>query len=526
VNLASLLDRWAAEAPGRLAIIDAARGRDRRLTFGELAIQSRQTAALFQASGLRRGDRILVFQPMAAELYVHLLGMWRLGLVAVFADPAAGRDHLEQCCEIASPDALLAVGKAHWLRIKVPSLRRIPRKFAIGFSPFPVTAMRTAAGLSPLERLEELPGEHPALITFTSGSTGRPKAALRTHRFLLSQHRVLERSIALEPGEIDLATLPIFALANLASGLTTLIPDCDLRRPGFIEPQPVISQIKRIKPHRSTASPAFFLRLAEACERSGETLPCFRKIFTGGAPVFPRTLTAIQSMTPAARVEALYGSTEAEPIAHISSGEIPAEDLSAMEQGRGLLAGEPVKEIRLRIVRADELPQGEMGETEFSRLHQPPGETGEILVAGDHVLNGYVGGHGDQETKLRVGATIWHRTGDAGYLDEKGRLWLLGRWSARIVREGKVLFPFAVECAAGSHPAVESAALSTRRGKTVLAIELRRGGKVPTLDELNLATAGIDEIHPVKKMPLDKRHNAKIDYPALEKLLNGTGNRF
>ncbi len=519
MNLTTLLEQWAENDSDRPAIIDPSGGKDRRLTYGQLSEQSARAASLFEESGLRRGDRVLVFQPMSAELYVYLLAMWRRGLTAVFADPGAGRDHLEQSCQIAHPAALLATGRAHFLRLTVPALRRIPRKFTHGFSLLPATSMKTAADHSPLHDIEELPDEHPALITFTSGSTGRPKAALRTHRFLLSQHRVLERSLDLKPGEIDLATLPIFALANLASGLTTVIPDCDLRRPGFIDPKPVISQIERLAPHRSTASPAFFLRLAGGCLSSGIELPSFRRIFTGGAPVFPRTLNAIEAMAPNARVEALYGSTEAEPIAHVSTKEMSPQDSIAMAQGHGLLAGAPVREIELRIVRADELPSGETDENAFSQHCQPTGQPGEILVTGDHVLKGYLDGHGDRETKLKVGETVWHRTGDAGYLDKNGRLWLLGRSTARITRDGKTLYPFAVECAAMAHSSVEHAALSTRQEKVVIALQIREGKPLPTLDDLFLTDTGIEEVHQVRQMPLDKRHNAKVDYPALERLL-------
>ena len=78
--------------------------------------------------------------------------------------------------------------------------------------------------------------ETPALVTFTSGSTGAPKAAVRTHGFLLEQHRVLAESLRLTPDDLDLTTLPIFVLANLGSGVCSLIPDADLRHPGAIEP--------------------------------------------------------------------------------------------------------------------------------------------------------------------------------------------------------------------------------------------------------------------------------------------------
>src|SRR6185369_11013626 len=97
---------------------------------------------------------------------------------------------------------------------------------------------------------------------------------------------------------------------------------------------------------------------------------------------------------------------------------------------------------------------------------------GEIVVAGGHVLRGYLHGHGDEETKIRVGDAIWHRTGDAGYLDDRGRLWLLGRCSARIVDARGTLWPFAVECAARAVEGVERAALAEVDGGRVLALQI------------------------------------------------------
>ena len=75
-----------------------------------------------------------------------------------------------------------------------------------------------------------------ALITFTSGSTGAAKAAVRTHGFLLAQHAVLARDLELQAGEVDLTTLPIFVLANLASGVCSVIPDVDMRAPADADP--------------------------------------------------------------------------------------------------------------------------------------------------------------------------------------------------------------------------------------------------------------------------------------------------
>src|SRR5258708_12684717 len=91
-------------------------------------------------------------------------------------------------------------------------------------------------------------------MTFTSGSTGQPKAAVRTHRFLLAQHRALADSIKLEPGELDLTTLPIFVLANLASGVTSLLPNANISSPGTVKVEGIAAQIDPYHP-TTTAPP-------------------------------------------------------------------------------------------------------------------------------------------------------------------------------------------------------------------------------------------------------------------------------
>ena len=142
----------------------------------------------------------------------------------------------------------------------------------------------------------------------------------------------------------------------------------------------------------------------------------------------------------------MYGSTEAEPIAHVRLADSSRADLERMATGGGLLAGQPVPEIDLRIVAADpDQPLPPMTPTQFDAITQPPEAPGEIVVTGAHVLQGYLYGQGDAETKFRVGDSVRHRTGDAGYLGRDGRLWLLGRAELRIRDARGVLFPFAVE---------------------------------------------------------------------------------
>jgi acyl-CoA synthetase (AMP-forming)/AMP-acid ligase II len=361
----------------------------------------------------------------------------------------------------------------------------------------------------------------PALVTFTSGSTGQPKAALRTHQFLLAQHRALESSISLEPGEIDLATLPIFTLANLAAGVTTVIPDVDLRRPGAIDAERVFAQIQRRGINRLTASPAFLERLIEYSQSTGRTLPTLRKVFTGGGPVFPRLLESMRSLAPLADIVAVYGSTEAEPIAHIGAGEINAADIEAMQRGLGLLVGTSVKEVTLRILQDRwGTPRGKMTADELNAQTKPSGIAGEIVVTGEHVLKGYLRGIGDEETKFRVGAEIWHRTGDAGLVDESGRLWLLGRCASRIEDHHGSIYPFGVECVAMNFTGVRRAAFLSQSGRRLLVVEGAVDSESKERLRSDIAWACVDEVRFIKRIPVDKRHNSKIDYPKLHERLD------
>jgi olefin beta-lactone synthetase len=517
MNIAAVLHDEAARHGERPAIIQ---GR-RMVTFGELDRAATAAAADLEAAGLRRGMRALVFVPMSIDLYVTMIGMFRLAVTAVFVDPSAGRERLAQCIGRVRPDALVAIPRAHLLRLSSSAVRRLPLKISVGARlPFTrAVAVRVARDAAPVVPCSP---ETAALVTFTSGSTGEPRAAVRTHGFLIAQHQALVQTLSLSPGEIDLTTLPIFLLANLASGVTSVIPDADLRAPGAIAPRPVLAQIRTTGATRTVASPALLLRLVDH-PGAASSLGTLRHIFTGGAPVFPSTLDAIAAAAPAAAVVAVYGSTEAEPIAEIDHRAISQQDRIRMRAGAGLLAGAPVPSIQLRILPDRWSVQvGPWSKADLERETLPPTSVGEIAVAGGHVLAGYLDGRGDEETKIHVHGRVWHRTGDAGYLDERGRVWLLGRCSAKVEDEHGTLYPFAVECAASDVAGVRRTAFVQHRGTRILIAELVAGVnrvRVGADIEERLTWARLQRVLVVPRIPVDRRHNAKIDYPALQGLL-------
>lgn len=521
MNLTALLEERTRLHPERTALVDSRHGRDRAVTFLELSRKVEAGAFSLHEMGLRRGQVVLVFQPVSIELYEFLLAAFRSGIRVMLADPSAGREFLPLCCQRLMPDAFFGSWKAQCLRMAVPALRRIDKAIVAG-PWFPGTVRwRTERGNMPMV---EAADDEPALITFTSGSTGLPKAAVRTHGFLLAQHRELSQSLDFEDGETDLVTLPVFVLANLASGLTSVLAATDLARPGTPDVAAIRAQCARHGVTRCTASPAFF----EGLLGSRHGIPVFRKIFTGGAPVFPDLPQRLRTVFPDAMIHSVYGSTEAEPITHFSADEADAESDAITRRGGGLCAGVPVPAIQLRIIAdrwGDTL--GPMDMEEFSRMEIPAGQAGEIVVSGDHVLDGYLDGIGDNETKIHVDGDVWHRTGDAGWIDEAGRLWLLGRCSAKLpafaappgIPAEALRYPFAIECALREKfPEMRTAAIEWRGRRLLVAGKQMDTEKTEAIRRM-AGGIGMEELVCLDALPLDRRHNAKIDYPALRELV-------
>ena len=517
-NVVELFLAQAKARPDAIALIDRRRGRDRATTYAELEDQSARVATLLANEGIGAGSPVLLFHPPTAELYAVIIAIFRLGAIAMVVDVSAGRGTLAAACRELPPAALFASGRALLLAFTSAPLRAI----AVN-----VTPARDALGATRLDGARRLPryegvtpagDDAPALVTFTSGSTGAAKGAVRTHAVLRAQHEALG-SVAAGTGERDLVSLPIVVLTNLGAGATSVIPEGDLRHPGAVAAAPVLGQIERNAVQRITASPALVERLVEGARtaRTGELRGV--RIVTGGGPVFPDLVSSATALTGAPLV-AVYGSTEAEPIAHVSSDEIGEREFAAMRGGAGLIAGHPVRETTVRIVPASS-PDGE-GVSAVLRgtTVVAAGTRGEIVVSGGHVVPGYLHGRGDAGTKIHLDGIVWHRTGDAGYLDDQGRLWLLGRVAAALLDARGELHPFAVECAARLVVPGRRSVLAGYRGARILLVEGPLDPSERSMLGEALAWAKLDRIIDDTKIPLDRRHNSKVDYAALPALLD------
>lgn len=514
-SIAERLAERARLSPERPALVETHRGRRRSLTYGELADRVARLATVLEKRGLAPGEAVLLFVPMSIELYLVFLAVLHAGGVAVFVDAWSGRARLAGAIRRTRPRIFIGSPRAHVLRLVHGAMHAIPALPPIDRQG--KTLSRLAAGAA--VRAPAPRGDRdPALVTFTTGSTGLPKAAVRSHGFLWDQHLALSRSLGPGEGEIDLATLPIFVLHDLAAGATCVLADFDPRRPTEIDPRTIDDQVRSEGVVSATASPAFFDRLLRWCEARGTRL-ALRRLFTGGAPVLPGLARLLEERVEG-RSHVVYGSTEAEPISVIEVAEM------RRAMGDGACVGAPVPDIHVRIVRAHD-GELELGPGGWSPLECARGEAGEIVVSGPQVLTTYLDdAPAERATKIRDADVVWHRTGDGGRLDADGRLWLLGRVGARVVRGGETWWSLPAETAAlglegvrhAAYFSVPDPALGQR---AVLSLETSARPALETA-RLRLAPYPVDDLHVVRRIPRDPRHASKTDLSALRARLGLT----
>jgi acyl-CoA synthetase (AMP-forming)/AMP-acid ligase II len=520
-NIAARLIERAARHPDRTAIVHDRGGRSRRITFGELPRQVASIAAALSDRGIGPGDRVVLFVPMSIDLYLVLLACLHVGATAVFVDAWAGRERLEAAVAAAQPRAFIGTRRAQLLRLTRGALRRIPISITITRRWLDLAGSPAASASSPAA----VANDDVALVTFTTGSTGAIKAAARSHGFLWAQHEVLAEHLGLTESDVDLPTLPVFVLNDLACGVTSVIPDFDPRRPAEIRPETIVRQIESEHVTTTSGSPAFYQRLLRWCRDHGRPLRV-RNLFTGGAPVLPplaRLLADPKAFTGEAHV--VYGSSEAEPIASIAVREMLAAMASVAGRPApdGICAGRPVPQIELRIIRACDDPIA-LGPSGLAEWVVARGEVGEVVVSGAHVLAGYWNDpESERRNKIREGDRLWHRTGDGAWLDAEGRLWLMGRVKQRLEREGRVWWSGPAELRACELPGVSHAAyfgaLDPSRGqRAVLCVEMTGGpSTAPDIERVRAALDPIpvDELHAVRHIPRDPRHESKTDVDRL-----------
>ncbi|BAN02702.1 alpha/beta fold hydrolase [Ilumatobacter coccineus] len=502
---------WAAIERRRhddaVAVHDDATGES--ISFRELAVLVDNIAADLRTRGLEPGDRVAMLTPPGVGLIAAVYGVWRAGGVTVVADRGLGLGGLGAAVRQTRPSWVIGPRPA---RVAARTLRWAPRATMIDVDD--LVAAPAATGELDVPAPDEL-----AAVLFTSGATGPAKGVRYTHRQFAAQRDALARTYGITEGDRLVAAFAPFALYGPALGITSVLADCDVTKPGELTADAVERACAAVEATMVFASPAALTNVLRTAGRAQHpALARVRLVQSAGAPVPAETLRAVAALTPKATLHTPYGMTEALPVADI--------DLAAIEHAEhdrptaGVCVGHPVEGAEVMIAALgfdatagvpDPLPTGRMGE---------------VLVRAPWVSDGYLGLWGTQR-QARPGSG-WHRSGDVGHLDGDGRLWIEGR-SVHVID--------AVDGPITSVPverSVERAGIDGVTAGRVAAIGVGPAGVqqlvvvIESPDQsVGLAPAGtvaaVRDIvdHPVAAvlitdgLPVDIRHNAKIDRTAV-----------
>lgn len=545
INIADYLVDMARRQPDTLAVVfpvgTDAGGRVRYIdyTYAQLDAASDHIAAGLGELGIGPGARVALLTPPSLEFFALVFALFKVRACMVCVDPGIGIKHLGRCLAEAAPQAFIGIPKAHWARrIFGWAKNSIRHNIVVGTGPATWTCGVRLKDIA--ERGKKLIEEKrndahpqasslksqasPAAILFTSGSTGAPKGVVYTHENFDAQLRALRDAFDIQPGEVDLATFPLFALYAPALGMTAVIPDMDFTRPGSVDPHKIARAIDDFSVTNLFGSPALLDRVSQWGVATGKRFPTLRRVTSAGAPVPARVIERMTRLiTPNAQVFTPYGATESLPVASIGSGEILGDTRQRTEQGGGVCVGRPVGDASVRVIRITDDAISAWSDD----LLVPQGQVGEIVVSGPAVTASY---HArDEATRLakisdaNQPTGFWHRMGDLGYFDETGRLWFCGRKSQRVRLAGGDLYTDPCEGIFNSHPDVRRSALvgvgENGYVRPVICVELVASPRLPPdvirAELLNRAaefeqTRQIRDVlfHPA--FPVDIRHNAKI----------------
>lgn len=533
-NIAHHLVQRANERPYAAAVIFP-QGRDNsgqvsytHYTYRQLDDESNRIAYALKQHGVQAGQRSVLMVKPSLHFFAITFALFKLGATPILIDPGMGIKNIKTCLAEAQPEIFIGIPKAQVARKLMgwgkQSLRTC---ITTGMAWLPDTlSLNSLVNGTPKDcpfDCHQPNQAETAAILFTSGSTGVPKGAIYTHKNFNAQIDALQKLYAIEAGEIDLCTFPLFALFAPALGMTAVIPDMDATKPAQVNPDRIFETIDDFGITNMFGSPALLRRVASQGVQQKKKLPTLKRVISAGAPVPATVLEQFGSMlNDDANIYTPYGATESLPVCSIDSKTILNQTRQLTDNGHGICVGQPVANLEVKIIAIDD----QAIEHWSDQLEVANGTIGEICVKGDQVTQGYFNRpESNLLSKIQdENNAFYHRMGDVGYRDDKGKIWFCGRKTHRVQTATETLFTIPCEAVFNTHAKVYRTALvgvgDAGNQQPVLCVELITKNDKSQTDKIIQELKQIQEkfpqtlaikeflIHPA--FPVDIRHNAKI----------------
>ncbi|OPG08144.1 acyl-CoA synthetase [Streptomyces sp. GKU 895] len=484
-SLVHALREAASEVPDRtfLAYFDG------RLSYRQVDELSDSVAGHLAARGLERGDRVAVLLQNSPHFLLALLGAWKAGATVVPVNPMYKAGEVSHVLRDGEVAALICSDRA-WesylretaadspVRIVLTGCeldfqtRNDARVLTFERLPQPADAEDLTAvaraGLKAPEGRDPGPSDI-ALISYTSGTSGAPKGATNTHANIMYNAERQRTGLELPDPPVYFALAPLFHITGMVCQLGACLNSAGTLVLAYrFEAGVVLDAFAEHGPHYTVGPSTAFMALAAHPDVTRDHFASFRMISSGGAPLPPALVEKFRAAF-GPYIRNGYGLTECTaPCASVPPGlEAPVDPVSGT-----LAVGLPGPDTVVRIVD----DQG---------AEVPFGEQGEILVRGPQVVPGYWR-RPDATAETFPGGEL--RTGDIGFLDEQGWLYVVDRKKDMINASGFKVWPREVEDVLYTHPAVREAAVvgvpDGYRGETVKAYISLRPGADTDPDEL------------------------------------------
>ena len=415
-----LLAERAVATPDRLAVLDADGGE--RWTYAELHATVETVSGRLVAAGIEAGDRVALLVGTSPDAVRAIHALLRIGATPVPLDVTRPPAEIERRTEVVGATHLLCVSDTERTALEVARDR-----------PLRTIALSDADQVTTVETFEQVPVPEPErrpetmFVLFTSGTTGPSQAVRLTARNVQSSAVASAFRLGVRRNDRWFCCLPLYHMGGLAPVLRSVI----YGTAAVIQAEFDAERTPRAtRKHEATGISLVPTTLSRIFDAGTELADSLRFVLLGGAAASQSLLDACE--TRGLPVYPTYGSTE-------TASQIATATPEEAFQHDGTV-GRPLFGTTVRIVDDD-------------GTEQPAGVAGEIVVDGPTVSPGYLGGDGSAFSPLGL------RTGDLGYRDDDGRLYVLGRTDDVIVTGGENVRAGTVEEVLTEHPAVSDVAV-------------------------------------------------------------------